>query len=142
MGLGPVAAPWRTLVIHPTDPGLALFYRLRLKTAVPVARNGQQYLAIRALHAIDLNSVAAARLFRLCLGNGLIAQMRDQSGPEHPFHQTDLQFLHQTGFAEQIIRQPFSSSSRNSFEIDIVLAPLRKHAPDHDYTAGRTLSSV
>jgi transposase InsO family protein len=36
--------------------------------------------------------------------------------------------------------QPFSNSSSSSFEIVIVLAPLRKHGPDHRYTEGRTLS--
>ncbi|MFC3530528.1 hypothetical protein ACFOMH_20415, partial [Paracoccus mangrovi] len=32
------------------------------------------------------------------------------------------------------------SSSSSSFEIVIVLAPLRKHGPDHRYTEDRTLS--
>jgi transposase len=38
--------------------------------------------------------------------------------------------------------QPFSNSSSSSFEIVIVLAPLRKHGPDHRYTEGRTLSGL
>jgi hypothetical protein len=36
--------------------------------------------------------------------------------------------------------QPFSNSSSSSFEIVIVIAPLRKHGQDHRYTEGRTLS--
>jgi hypothetical protein len=38
--------------------------------------------------------------------------------------------------------QPFSNSSSSSFEIVIVIAPLRKHGQDHRYTEGRTLSRV
>ncbi|MFN3282313.1 MAG: glycosyltransferase, partial [Tabrizicola sp.] len=34
----------------------------------------------------------------------------------------------------------FSNSSSSSFDIVIVLAPLRKHGPDHRYTEGLTLS--
>ncbi len=36
--------------------------------------------------------------------------------------------------------QPFRSSSSTSFEIVIVLAPLKKHGTDHRYTEDRTLS--
>ncbi|MCC0036841.1 MAG: SIR2 family protein [Hoeflea sp.] len=36
--------------------------------------------------------------------------------------------------------QPFRSSSSSSLEIVIVIAPLRKHEPDHGYTENRTLS--
>jgi len=92
------------LVIDAVDPGLAFLHQLRLEAALPVARHGQRHLAVRSLHPLRRNSVPAVGLFAWRFCASFIAQMRGQFGPEHPLHQPDLQFLHQPGLAEQIVR--------------------------------------
>lgn len=92
------------LVIHTVDPGLALLHQFRFEAAVTVTRNGQRHFAIRALHALRRDAIAAVGLFGRRFRAGLIAQMRGQFGPEHPLHQSDLQLFHQPGIAKQILR--------------------------------------
>ena len=92
------------LVIHTVNPGLALLNQLRLKTAVPVAGDGNRQRSIIALQRLARRAIAAVTLLICGLGIRLIAQMIRQFSAQHPFHQADLKFLHQALIAQQIIR--------------------------------------
>ena len=107
------------LVIHAINAGLALLHQLRLEAAVAVTGHSHRQFAVLALQHLRRRAVAPVRLARRCFLAFLIAQMRGQLRAQHPLHEPDLQFLHQPGIAEQILRalNTLSSSSRSSLEI-------------------------
>lgn len=67
--------------------------------------------------------------------------MRRQLGTHHPFHQSDRELFHQSGFTKQILRPlaDLQSSSNNSLEIVIIFAPFTKHEPNLRFTNYLTL---
>src|SRR6056297_1929241 len=92
------------LVVDPVDPGLAFFDQLRLKTAIAVARHGDWHLAVLTLQPLCGRAIAPVGLPHGRVLAILVAQMRSQLGTQHPLHELDLEFLHQPGIAEQILR--------------------------------------
>nr|WP_048878402.1 hypothetical protein [Acidocella aminolytica] len=88
---------------HPAD-GRPLLHKLRFKTAITVAGNGQRDIAIRALHPLRRNALAAVGLISQHFHTSLLADMPCQFRTQQPFQPPNLQVLHLPGVVPPILK--------------------------------------